>query len=515
MKKELGALVLAGLVGMPNIAHASTTFIPQITGVVEELDETPEYLPLSDLDNVREWKLSLTMSDEFEGDTLDPDKWYDYHPFWVGRSPSSFHSENVRVEDGKLVLSSTYETDLTPTMIAANTRSGSDDFHTYAASAVVSKNKTGYGYYEVMTRTAPIGISSSFWFRDPLVAKREIDVYEQVGRPESSNKLQADGSSLHANTHRFDTGTNVSTPFQLETGIDLTAEYHVYGLEWDEHFIRMYFNGLLMWEQPNDEQEIYEPLYAIFDMETALFDINVHPEEDKFYTYITEDGEERFTGDFHIEYFRVWRSDVPQDTTPQEIEITNAPHPLKTVEIGYGSPAMDTIDTIWDDVVAITDFHDKSDNVIASAQMKVLWDEEFLYIYTHIVDEEVYLADYISTQSDCTELYINATNERGNDSYIDTDYCVKIFTDGTIVATDNTPAETEGVAIITDDGYITIYKIPHTYYEAVDGTVIGFDMQINDASEEAGGRHSILGWNDTTNNAWRSLDTVGELVFIK
>ena len=49
--------------------------------------------------------LNDTYSDEFKGDKLNGDKWFDYHPTWKGRPPRLFEPKNVAVEDGKLVLS--------------------------------------------------------------------------------------------------------------------------------------------------------------------------------------------------------------------------------------------------------------------------------------------------------------------------------------------------------------------------------------------------------------------------
>ena len=521
MKKELRqrlfALICAGIMGFSAVPLYANT-ADGITN--EKLDDTPEFLPMSDKENKRDWSLSLSMSDEFNGTEIDETKWHTTHPFWDGRQPSAFHEENVRLEDGKLVVSATYEDELTDTMKEANEKLGKDEYHTYATGALVSKEKTGYGYYEVKARTAPIGVSSAFWFRDPNEALREIDVFEQVGRPEDGYTLRKDGSTIHINTHRFDGDKNIETAYIYNGEVDFTEDYHVYGLEWGPDYMRFYLDGKLLQEITNAQQEIYEPLYAIFDMETNLFDITKNPSKDKFKTYVTEDGEERYTGDFHVDYFRVWRSDVPQDKNKQEIEIKNKEHEVKTVEAVYGSPVVEAdgkvVDSAWDKAIEVKEFHAKSGTKIADVSMKTMWDEENVYILTDVTDAETFIHADKNTkhESDCTELYINALNERDTKGiYDENDYFVKLFPDGSVDKSPNTPEGIVTNVISKDGGYIAQYKIPHKYYEAKAGMKIGFDMQLNDASEAEGKRHSILGWNDTTNNTWQSLITVGEIVF--
>lgn len=53
------------------------------------------------------WQRINSLSDEFNGDSLDPNKWINYHPYWNGRPPSKFKQENVSVGGGNLQLKST------------------------------------------------------------------------------------------------------------------------------------------------------------------------------------------------------------------------------------------------------------------------------------------------------------------------------------------------------------------------------------------------------------------------
>ena len=63
--------------------------------------------PCSDPDNTGGWTLNPAVSDEFDGDSLNLNKWLnlgldgDYHGEWKGRAPSQFNPANVRTSRWK------------------------------------------------------------------------------------------------------------------------------------------------------------------------------------------------------------------------------------------------------------------------------------------------------------------------------------------------------------------------------------------------------------------------------
>lgn len=71
--------------------------------------------PASDSTNKRNWKLNKAINDEFENNKIDTAKWLVpgtngvYQSNWIGRAPSQFSTENVRMENGKLVLQTRWE----------------------------------------------------------------------------------------------------------------------------------------------------------------------------------------------------------------------------------------------------------------------------------------------------------------------------------------------------------------------------------------------------------------------
>ena len=63
--------------------------------------------PASDPNNTQGWQVQSALSDEFDGNSLDTTKWYNYHTYWSGRDPSQFSTDNVSVSNGVLVLRTT------------------------------------------------------------------------------------------------------------------------------------------------------------------------------------------------------------------------------------------------------------------------------------------------------------------------------------------------------------------------------------------------------------------------
>ena len=471
----------------------------------EVLNESPEWLPMTDPDNAREWKLSVTMSDEFNAAELDTSKWENPHGAWSGRSPSWFEPTNVRMEDGNLVLRSCMVDDdySSPTLDKLGAA-----YHTYAAAAVRSKQLTGYGYYEIRCKTAPISMTSSFWFRNADKIK-EIDVFEQIGRPKKGS-LNKNGKDYPINTHNGSGENDHTTPFTYTADVDLTADFHVYGFEWDEYFLRFYFDGKLIHEISNEDTDVYSvEQNAIFDMETFAW--AGYPEKEDF--YVDENG--YFTGDFYVDYFRVWRSDVPQSN--ESSGLNAVPEPKEAVAV-YGSPVVEedstAVDECWDDAYELGELHFKnpSDTDI-SAVVKTMWDENYLYVMADVSDSDLYNnpTTEANHQSDSFEVYVDLLNEKAKEGYDSNDFKVNTTFFGRYEKTSNAPEGVVHNAFVKDGGYIAQFKIPWMAVEPEADTIIGFDVQVNEATSAENGRAGYLGWNDSLDTVWKTMLTSGNL----
>ena len=99
----------------------------------------------------RQWKALPELTDEFEGNELDPEKWWPDNPEWNGRDPGWFSVHNVSVSDGKLHLACTKgQPEDCP----------SPEF-TYGSAAVKGKFLVKYGYFEIESRSMESSASSA------------------------------------------------------------------------------------------------------------------------------------------------------------------------------------------------------------------------------------------------------------------------------------------------------------------------------------------------------------------
>ncbi len=210
----------------------------------------------------KHWEPVASLTDEFNGTTIDANKWYDYHPYWSGRVPSQFKKGNAFIQDGKLLLRNTSRID--------NMNQVSDPYNDVwvDAAAVVSKQKNSQvgWYYETSMKASDCAMSSSFWFR---VGKfSEIDVIEHIGR---ATKPGVDKSYEYScNTHVYgnQSGPSVGKTYTMSTrGRD---EFHIYGLWWKSPTdLRFYHNDEEVM-QVTPSVPFNEKLHMIWDTEALI-----------------------------------------------------------------------------------------------------------------------------------------------------------------------------------------------------------------------------------------------------
>jgi beta-glucanase (GH16 family) len=188
------------------------------------------------------WVQDHRFSDEFNGATLDTNKWLDHHPRWKGRPPAKFVPSAVNVANGCLE-------------IRAGVLPEPDGRFTLAGGAVVSRSEQAFhGYYEARMKASKISMSSTFWMSNrpqregDAVVSHEIDINETVGAPHPEPAWAKEWNRfMNSNTHYFHRfqgeRENLSSPGKAALDSPADDAFHTYAAWWvDPNTIRFYLD---------------------------------------------------------------------------------------------------------------------------------------------------------------------------------------------------------------------------------------------------------------------------------
>ena len=156
-----------------------------------------------------------------------------------------------------------------------------------------------------------------------------------------------------------------------------------------------------------------------------------------------------------------------------------------------------------------------NDSPKATATAKLLWDQDFLYVYADIKDADLNKANEEPHEQDSLEVFIDETNSKA-DSYnaATKQYRINFDNEHSFNGEKCTEENLKTVTKKVDGGYIVEGAFKWTEVKPKEGDHIGIELQINDA-DASGARVGTLTWNDLTNQCWSSPSCFGTAVFTK
>ncbi len=186
--------------------------------------------------------LELVFSDEFDGDRVDPETWFfetgdgsQYGIIGWGNNELQWYLPNsAQVSDGTLKITA---------------RRQSTNGYNYTSARINTRDRVAvrYGRIEARMKLPPgQGLWPAFWLLGQdspygeWAASGEIDVVEAVN-------LDGTGGNQVFGTIHFggEFPNNLSTEERYTPSTDVTDEFHVYAVEWDETEIRWYVDDVL------------------------------------------------------------------------------------------------------------------------------------------------------------------------------------------------------------------------------------------------------------------------------
>jgi hypothetical protein len=207
------------------------------------------------------------------------------------------------VEDGKLKLRTAWEPDYDfHEESYSDGNMGTSKYGVYkgepmpvTTAGVITKKRFLNGYMEVKAKVGNAAITGAFW---GIGYEQELDVFELMGNPKKEEKIKE--NSVLATAHDWSPpGTRPTDVFQHVEDVDFRVadDFHVYGAEWGEDFLKIFIDGKEVYHMTQDEVGtdwiLNNPMEVWLDSEIFYWLGMPHKEE--------------LPVDFEIEYMRVWQ----------------------------------------------------------------------------------------------------------------------------------------------------------------------------------------------------------------
>ena len=176
-------------------------------------------------------------------------------------------------------------------------------------------------------------------------------------------------------------------------------------------------------------------------------------------------------------------------------------------KIPYGTISVDAdADAAWGNAVNIPLTINKGSE--ASANAKVLWDDDNLYVYATVNDAVLDKTGAQTHEQDSLEVFIDEDNGKTasygeDDKQYRINYNNEQSFNGKKCLAENVKSATKTI----DGGYVVESAFKWTDIKPANGTKIGLELQINDAKD--GKRLGTLSWYDETGMGWSGSNVYG------
>jgi beta-glucanase (GH16 family) len=270
---------------------------------------TSKFYPASDLENKEGWVLNEEISDEFEGTEIDKEKWFvegqngDYY-IWKGRAPSQYAPHNVVVKDGKLVLKTQWEPNFNFAKEAYADGAHKDTYGVHegkplpvTTAAIVSKKRFLNGYMEIKSKAPHAAMTAAFW---AIGFEQELDMYEQLAVPKIAKEGSISNNTNRTAVHDWSPpSTRPTKAFGYDENLPFITsdDFHVYGVEWGEDYLKIYRDGKFV--QGFTQDELGTDWVLNNPMEIWV--------DSEIFKWLGVPHKEELPATFEAEYMRVWQ----------------------------------------------------------------------------------------------------------------------------------------------------------------------------------------------------------------
>jgi len=204
----------------------------------------------------------------------------------------------------------------------------------------------------------------------------------------------------------------------------------------------------------------------------------------------------------------------PQDDLSWRTGLLTLLPAVSTVDVPQGTPVVDgQTDAVWAKARTITTGVHITGSTGATASVRLLWDDHHVYVLATVSDPVLDESSANAYEQDSVEIFVDPNNGK-TVGYDDDDgqYRVSFTNRQTIGGNFDAFAIQGNLASATrlvDGGYVVEAAVEVDTVAFAPGSLIGFDVQVNDAS--AGRRTSAIGWFDPTGLSYLNTSRWGVL----
>jgi endo-1,4-beta-xylanase len=192
---------------------------------------------------------------------------------------------------------------------------------------------------------------------------------------------------------------------------------------------------------------------------------------------------------------------------------------VEAVAVTVAVPGTPKIDAIEDDIWATA--NEISTNVWvmgssgATAKVRTMWDDEYLYVYAVVTDKLLSNAATNPWEQDSIEVFLDQNNAKTT-TYQADDAQYRVSFENYQTFNGDAKAELiKSATRIIPGGYVVELSIKFDYVTPAVGGRIGFDFQVNNDEDGDGVRDSIAKWHDPTDESYQNTSGIGVLEFGK
>ena len=147
----------------------------------------------------------------------------------------------------------------------------------------------------------------------------------------------------------------------------------------------------------------------------------------------------------------------------------------------------------------------------ATAKFRTLWDENHLYVYAIISDSLLSDASPNVWEQDSVEIFVDQNNGK-TDVYQEDDGQYRMnFNNARSFGGHAGEDNFVSAAKVIEGGYVVEAAIRLDKIKPEKGTVIGFDLQVNNDEDGQGTRDSVVIWSDPTGQSYQNTSRFGVL----